>query len=167
MRTDPEALGGGDDTTEQVACVARLPLEHGNRVGAVLAPRVRGYLAVRVHFDGYPVAGLAVRFFETDGQRRRGASLGEAVVTDEEGVARLERVVRFGSYLCEVADQRPTVVAAVARFDQPYPLVLPIGRPFVQLEAVHEFELDDGGAHEPAALQPAPGEGAEADAGSR
>jgi hypothetical protein len=119
--------------------VARVEDPHAGKLGAVLVPRPMGYLAVRIHFHRVPVRGLAVKFFEHSGGEQ-GAQVGSDLRTDDDGLARVDMLVPATTYLCEVENQPPALVTTVHALDDAFPLVLPIGRPFVDVDEDHEFE---------------------------
>lgn len=119
--------------------VARVEDPHGGKLGAVLVPRPMGYLAVRIYFHRVPVQGLAVKFFERHGGSK-GAQVGEELRTGEDGLARVDMLVPALEYVCEIENQLPATVTTVHAPDDSFPLVLPIGRPFVDVDEDHEFD---------------------------
>lgn len=118
------------------------PREHGNTVSGVLVARDSGYLAVEVRFHGEPVTDLEVQFFHAE-DHERGDAIGDAVKTGEDGIARALRVVPAGLYVCAVENQNDTVVPTVAEFNDAYPVVLPVGRSYVDMHDGPEFTADD------------------------
>jgi hypothetical protein len=118
------------------------PREHGNTVSGVLVARDSGYLAVQVQFHGESVSDVEVQFFHAE-DHERGDAIGDAVKTDEDGIARALRVVPAGLYVCAVENQDDTVVPTVAEFDDAYPVVLPVGRSYVDMHDGPEFADDD------------------------
>lgn len=118
------------------------PREHGNTVSGVLVARDSGYLAVQVQFHGESVSDVEVRFFHAVDDER-GDAVGDAVKTDDDGIARALRVVPAGLYVCAVANQDDTVVPTVAEPDDAYPVVLPVGRSYVDMHDGPEFTADD------------------------
>ena len=122
------------------ALVARLPGPKPGRLSATLVARVMGYLAVRVQFHKDPVVGVEVKFSKATPDGKPGDALGKKT-TDADGVARLDRIVPVGNYVCELEHQPPTVVQAVLDEEKPYPLILPVGRPYVDID--EEIEWDD------------------------
>ena len=140
------ADGDDDDDADDLesvfppAIVARLPGPKPGRLSAVLVARVMGYLAVRVQFHKDPVAGVEVKFSKATPDGKPGDALGKKT-TDEDGVARLDRLVLMGNYVCELEHQPPAVVQAVLDEEKPYPLILPVGRPYVDID--EEIEWDD------------------------
>jgi len=107
----------------------------------LLVPRPMGYLVVRIYFHRVPVEGLEVKFFvSNDGDK--GKAVGEAVRTGEDGIARVDMLVPAIEYVCEIERQPPTTVTTVHEPDDSHPLVLPIGRPFVDVDEDHEFDPD-------------------------
>lgn len=121
--------------------VARVEDPHGGKLGAVLVPRPMGYLAVRIYFHRVPVQGLAVKFFESSGGTK-GAQVGEELRTDAAGLARVDMLVPALEYVCEIENQPPATVTTVHAPGDSFPLVLPIGRPFVDVDEDHEFDPD-------------------------
>jgi hypothetical protein len=118
------------------------PREHGNTVSGVLVARDSGYLAVQVQFHGESVSDVEVRFFHAVDDER-GDAVGDAVKTDEDGIARALRVVPAGLYVCAVENQDDTVVPTVAEYEDAYPVVLPVGRSYVDMHDGPEFTADD------------------------
>jgi hypothetical protein len=121
--------------------LARVERPHEDKISAVLVPRPMGYLAVRIYFHRVPVAGLKVKLFKSSGGEK-GAQVGEEIQTLEDGIARVDMLVPAIEYVCEIEDQPPTIVTTVHDRDETYPLVLPIGRPFVDVDEDHEFDPD-------------------------
>lgn len=119
--------------------VARVEDPHGGKLGAVLVPRPMGYLVVRIYFHRVPVQGLAVKLFESSGGQK-GARIGGDLRTDEDGIARVDMLVPAAEYVCEIENQPPATVTTVHSLDDSFPLVLPIGRPFVDVDEDHEFD---------------------------
>lgn len=119
--------------------IARVPDPHGDTLSAVLVPRPMGYLAVRIYFHRVPVAGLEVKLFESnDGEK--GEQIGETMRTGEDGLVRVDMLVPATQYVCEIERQPPAIVTTVHTLEESFPLVLPIGRPFVDLDEDHEFD---------------------------
>jgi hypothetical protein len=119
--------------------VARVPDPHGDQISAVLVPRPMGYLIVRIYFHRVPVEGLEVEFFvSNDGEK--GDAIGTAVRTDDTGMARVDMLVPAVEYVCEIEDQPLARVTTVHDLRESYPLVLPIGRPYVDIDEAHEFD---------------------------
>jgi len=119
--------------------VARVEDPHGGKLGAVLVPRPMGYLVVRIYFHRVPVRGLTVKLFEQSGGEK-GAQVGGDLRTDEDGIARVDMLVPAVEYVCEIENQPPAIVTTVHALDDSFPLVLPIGRPFVDVDEDHEFD---------------------------
>lgn len=119
--------------------VARVPDPHEDQISAVLVPRPMGYLIVRIYFHRVPVEGLQVEFFvSNDGEK--GDPIGVAVRTNDDGMARVDMLVPAVEYVCEIEDQPLARVTTVHDLDESYPLVLPIGRPFIDIDEAHEFD---------------------------
>ena len=112
-----------------LAYLARVPFPAGDKVSAVLVPRSMGFLAVRVLHDGWPVIGRQVQFYlrQENAEDEKGDALGEPIRTDDDGVARLPRLVAVDSYVCEIDGQETAVVATVNRLADAAVLSLPIG----------------------------------------
>ena len=112
------------------AYVARVPFPAAGKVSAVLVPRSMGFLAVRLLHDGWPVVGRQVQFFvreeNADAEDEKGDALGKPMLSDDDGVARLPRLVAVGTYVCEVDEHDATVVCTVNRLRAAVPLQLPI-----------------------------------------
>jgi len=123
------------------ALVARLPGPKPGRLSATLVARVMAYLAVRVQFHKDAVVGVEVKFSKATPEGKPGDSLGPSKKTDNDGVARLDRLVPAGTYVCELEHQPPALVSTVLDEDKPYPLILPVGRPYVDVD--EEIEWDD------------------------
>lgn len=119
--------------------VARVEDPHGGKLGAVLVPRPMGYLVVRIYFHRVPVKELVVKFYERSGGEK-GAQIGEEQRTGEDGIARIDMLVPAVEYVCEIENQPLAVVGTVGSLDDSFPLVLPIGRPFVDVDEDHEFD---------------------------
>lgn len=128
------------------ASVLLVPDDHGDTVGGVLVARDSGYLAVVVQFHGTPVAGLSVQFFEVGEDTARGAPVGDPVLTDAAGIACASRVVPAGLYLCAVEKQEDAVIPTASDLEDPYELVLPVGRPYADLNDGVEFWVDEAGS---------------------
>jgi hypothetical protein len=128
-----------DDSPYPPASVARVPKPHESRLSGVLVARVMGYLAVRVQFHGDPVAGIEVKFSKANPDGSKADPIGDPVKTDERGHAGLDRLVPSALYVCEIEHQEPALVPVVHRLDGYHPLVLPIGRPHVDVNESPEF----------------------------
>jgi hypothetical protein len=116
-----------DDDNLPPAYLARVPFPAGGAVSAVLVPRSMEFLAVRLILDGHPLIGRSVTFHECSDDEEKGDPLGDPVVSDKEGVARLARVVPAGHYMIEIEGQPVTVVTTVSRLAASHDLHLPIG----------------------------------------
>ena len=104
--------------------------------------RGQAFLAVRVFFHARPMKGMAVRFAEISGGEI-GNAVGDAVLTDETGLAVFPRTVAIGNYACEIEYQRPKMICTVFDKNQPEILVLPIGRPHVHVDGDAEFPAEE------------------------
>lgn len=109
-----------------IAYLARVPFPADGQVSGVLVPRSMEFLAVQLLLDGYPLVGRTVAFFECTDDEDKGEVLDDPVLSDNDGIARLQRVVPTGHYLCEVEGQPATIVTTVGRLDESYALHLPI-----------------------------------------
>lgn len=132
-------------TTFHPASLLVVPRDHGGTVSGVLVARDSGYLAVQVQFHGNLVARLKVQFFHANDDGARGDAIGDVVTTDSDGIARAARVLPAGLYVCAVEDQDDLVVPTVADFDDSYPVVLPVGRSYVDMHDGPEFATDEPG----------------------
>lgn len=115
--------------------VARVRWPAADSVSAVLTRKRLAFLAVEVNFQGYPVRGLKVQFFEAREDGSAGKDLGECVVTDTDGIARLPRLVAIGHYVCQIENQEAAHITTVPEFREAFRLVLPIGRHVLEVEA--------------------------------
>jgi hypothetical protein len=119
--------------------VARVADPHEDSISAVLVARPMGYLIVRIYFHRVPVEGLEVRFYVSNNGEKADA-IGEAVRTTTAGIARVEMLVPAVEYVCEIENQPLARVTTVHDLRDSYPLVLPIGRPYVDVDEDHEFD---------------------------
>jgi hypothetical protein len=132
-------VGIGDDSPFPRAHIARLP-KGEKRNSAVLVARSMQYLSVRVLFHRSPVAGIQVQFGAISGvDDGSPEKMDPVLTTDDRGVACFPRLVVAGIYSCEVERQPATVVPTVGNLREPHPLVLPVGRPLVDVRSVDEF----------------------------
>jgi hypothetical protein len=127
----------------------RVPVPHGGKVSAVLAPRPMAFLAVQVFFEGQPSLGRQAQFFEyaEDADDNKGDSVGSAMTTDNNGVARLPRLVATGHYVCEIDGQDDAMVSTVDRLKDAYPVYLPVDAEVVDVHAhaPNADTTDEGG----------------------
>jgi hypothetical protein len=122
------------------ANVARVAKTASGKKSAVLVARSMQYLLVRVMFHGTPVMGLKVQFAKIDDIDDQSPEKMEPVLTtDEGGLACFPRLVVAGTYSCEIERQPATIVPTVGHLQEPYPVVLPVGRPLVDVGDVDEF----------------------------
>jgi hypothetical protein len=123
------------------ANVARVPSPNdAGLVSGVLVPRATGYLTIQVMFHGRAQAGLKVRFYKLKDDGSEGDAVGEEQETDSGGVVGVDHLVTAGVYGCAIENQPATEVATVHDIKERAPVVLPIGRPFVDVLEDHEFE---------------------------
>lgn len=115
------------------AHVARLTPTHEAEWSAVLVPRHLGHLAVQLFFHRHRMHGVEVRFFRRAENGAKGPAVGDPIHSDHEGVARLPFMVEAGTYVCEIERQPPALVSTVPMRRHPVPVVLPVGRPYVDL----------------------------------
>lgn len=120
------------------ALVARLPKPHEGKLSATLVARPMGYLAVRIFFHREPMGNMKVRFYKAAGGAR-GEAVGEEYRTDDTGRAMHHAMVPTGLYVCEIERQEDTFVHSVTHIHESYPVVLPIGRPYVDIDEAIEF----------------------------
>jgi outer membrane protein OmpA-like peptidoglycan-associated protein len=104
---------------------------------AVIPPVVKAWLAVQIFFHEEPVKELEVTFAKASGGK-----IGTVQKTDDKGVAKLDTMYRSGNYLCRIEAQHDAVITTVASVDDPFQLVLPIGRP------LYEYDMDPDGENE-------------------
>jgi hypothetical protein len=131
--------------------VARVPSSDPDKISGVLVPRHMGHLIVQLTFHKDPVAGLAVKFFKAKPDGKPGKQLGdEDIVTTAQGIARIDRLVPAGGYVCEIEHQEPTLVTTTMDPQKPFIVPLPVGRPYVDLEEAPEFDDFKGEIEEPA-----------------
>ena len=141
----PCVVADGDESPFPVASVVRLSPQASDAKSAVLVARSMAYLMVRVLFHGAPVPGLKVEFGKiADEKDTAPEKMDPSLTTDEEGVALFPRLVVAGIYACNIERQPSTIVPTVTNIDAPHPVVLPVGRPVVDVGDVDEF------AHRPA-----------------
>jgi hypothetical protein len=112
-----------------------VPFPAGGQVSGVLVPRSMGFLAVQLLLDGYPLVGRSVAFFECTDDEEKGDALGDPVLSGDDGIVRLPRVVPTGHYLCEVEGHDHTVVTTVSLLSESAPVLLPVGT-----EAIDHFD---------------------------
>ena len=93
------------------ALVARLPKPHEGKLSATLVARPMGYLAVRAVIQEISASGRAMH----------------------------HAMVPTGLYVCEIERQEDTIVHSVTHIHESYPVVLPIGRPYVDIDEAIEF----------------------------
>jgi hypothetical protein len=105
----------------------------------VLQPRGdNGYLAVQVFFHEEPVQDIEVVFKRLDGALA--VSDVPKVLTDKDGLAKIEQPVSTGNYLCELG--RPDhfkTVCTVESLEKPFIIVMPVGRPYFDIGGNWEF----------------------------
>lgn len=123
------------------AYVARIPQESHNAISAVIVSRDLGYLSVQVFFHRAPIARLTVNFFKQLADQSRGAQIGTEVKTNDAGRAHLGVLVPTGNYICSVGRQEDAEITTVAASDVPFVIVLPVGRPYVDLGEDPEFAV--------------------------
>lgn len=123
-----------------VAHLARLPAKDSPLVSAVLVPRALAYLSIRITFHCEPLRDLAVELFEEAKPNQRGKSLAGVLRSDADGRVGLEFMVPAGRYICAIERQPDTAITTVKDFDQPFLVILPIGRPYFDLDEAPEFD---------------------------
>jgi len=122
------------------------PKAPSSRRSATVVLRSLGHLAVQVLFHADPVVGAKVTFAKATDQDEAGDAVGGELTTDERGIARLDFAVDSGHYICQIERQPPLLVTTVDDPKQPYPVVLPIGRPYVDFEGDVEFAAGESDA---------------------
>ena len=129
------------ETGDTFACrfynrfAANSPCEH-----PLPPPKGKAFLSVIVFFHQEPIADLKVKFTAVSPGGATDAELGQEVKTDSEGVAKLLTPVPIGNYLCEVQYQPPTMITTVPDIEDPFILVLPIGRPYYDFDGDSPFK---------------------------
>ena len=89
-----------------------------------------GYLSVRLitQIGRKPVPELPVRFYKSDARGKQGDEVTtEALKSDEQGRAYLDRIVDAGCYLCVVEDETSEVIMPVEEKEEPEDILLPRG----------------------------------------
>jgi outer membrane protein OmpA-like peptidoglycan-associated protein len=130
------------DTKDTFACriyqrqVTRSPCEI-----PVPAPEGLGFLAVQVFFHQRPMKGMQVEFATINGTSI-GDQIGDPVLTDEDGLAVLDKLVKIGNYACTIEHQRPKAVCTVDDPDVPEAVVLPVGRGYLNVDG--DIEIPTG-----------------------
>jgi len=124
--------------------VARVPSSDKKKISAVLVPRAMGHLCVQLTFHKEPVKGLEVKFSKAGPDGKPGAKLGDPVTSTEQGIARIDRLVPAGRYVCEIEHQDPALVSTVMDVNKPFVVPLPVGRPYVDAGEAHEFDDFEG-----------------------
>jgi len=115
------------------------PKGSSSRRSATIVLRALGHLAVQVFFHADPVEGAKVSFAKATDEDEPGDAVGGELTTDARGIARLDFLVDAGHYVCQVERQPSLLVSTVDDAEEPYPVVLPIGRPYVDFEGDVEF----------------------------
>jgi hypothetical protein len=110
-----------------------------SRRSATIVLRALGHLAVQVFFHADPVEGAKVTFAKATDEDEAGDPVGGELTTDAQGIARLDFAVDVGHYICQVERQLPLLLTTVDDAEEPYPVVLPVGRPYVDFEGDVEF----------------------------
>jgi hypothetical protein len=140
-RASGPALREFKDTGDTFACrfyhrfAAGSPCEHP-------LPALKGlaYLSVVVFFHQQPISGLKVTFAEIGPDDQPGQQEGDEVKTDSDGVAKLLTPAPIGRYICRIQYQPPTVITTVPDIEDPFMIVLPIGRPYYDFEGDIPFK---------------------------
>ncbi len=101
-----------------------------------------GYLSVQIFFHREPIANQEVVFSEAGDDGQAGQALGDTLITDANGVAKLGKPVPTGNYLCQIKFQPDMMICTVESVDNPYVLVLPLGRPYVDFGGDVEFNTN-------------------------
>lgn len=125
------------------ARAARIPSPANGKLSAVLVARPMACLVVRVTFHKEPCVGLEVKFSKATDEGKAGDAVGEKTKTDERGLAMVPFMVPAGLYVCEIENQRPTVVSTVIDPKRPFPVVTPIDRPYFDVDEAHEWHDEE------------------------
>jgi hypothetical protein len=131
------------------AYLARVPSPASGKVSAVLVPRSMGFLAVQLLFEGLPAVARQVQFFACsdaagDDGPSKGDALGDPMPSDDQGVARLSRLVPGGHYVCEIDGQEEALVPTVNRLSAAHPVYLPIDAEVVDMHAHGAEDTKEG-----------------------
>ena len=102
-----------------------------------IVPRIKGWLAVQIYFLGEQIEDLVVKFSKVGDAGQPGAIIGKVLRTDSSGIAKIDWKVPVGNYFCQIEDQPDTIITTVSDPEEPYEVVLPIGRPYF------DYGLDD------------------------
>jgi len=104
----------------------------GRKGGGVVPPVVvvNAWLAVQLFFHGEPMEGVEVTF-----AKKSGGKVGGPLLTDAEGIAKLDTQVPAGPYLCRIEAQPEVLVPTVGAVTDPHQMVLPVGRPYFEYDA--------------------------------
>jgi hypothetical protein len=126
------------------ASVARILEPAGKKLGATLVARQLGYLTIKVTFHRQPLYDLEVKFYEAQPDGTKGAQVGgKTFKTDRTGRASLDYLVDTGVYVVEIEKQTaPALVSTVTDLQKPYPVPLPVNRPYFDFDEACEFDDD-------------------------
>jgi hypothetical protein len=102
-----------------------------------------GWLLVQLTYQGLKLAGLPVQFYTLAANNQKGEPVGQAQVTDEQGLARLAQPVAVGEYGCQIQNQPLAIISTLEEPTEPFVLELPIGTPQVELYDALADELDE------------------------
>jgi hypothetical protein len=94
--------------------------------------RGKGYLSVKLLFLDEPVSKLDVRFAQLD-DGPAGPVPPAAIPTTEQGVASHPEAVAAGRYKLQIPGQPDSEIVTVEKPDEPFVVVLPIGRPYFDI----------------------------------
>jgi len=103
------------------------------------APAGMGWLAVRVFFHARPMRGLLVEFSPLDAAGGGTALRAHEATTDDDGLACLPEPVPIGYYRCDVDGQHPKRISTVVDTSEPEILVLPVGRPYLDIDGDRDY----------------------------
>jgi hypothetical protein len=144
-----------DSDRPGIIFIPQVWLAEGLETGRTHVVRVRrpslpqyAWLAVQVFFHGTPIEGLAVEYLKSGDDDGPGESLGPALTTDKEGLARREGKVPCGNYICRIERQADALITTVSDEKAVIPLALPIGRP------LYEFDAAAASAHKQQEIGP-------------
>lgn len=131
------------EAPRQTAFVTRVPIDDPTRLSAVLICRPLSHLSIRVTFHRDPMEEIDITFFRLVGEDQAGPQEGEVQTTSARGRAFLDYRVPAGRYLCRVADHGDCVINTVPDPNEPFAVLLPLGRPYIDVDEADEFDDDD------------------------
>jgi hypothetical protein len=133
------------------ALISRLTHENqpGQSLSGKLDEPILGWLSIAVIFLAEPVSDMAVWFYNQDGVEQRNAedptrpkhryyepgdpNRNPAGWTDARGCFHITHQVPVGTYVCRLQGQQETEITTVEDQDDPFVVVLPIGRSYFDI----------------------------------